>query len=249
MKNNYKSIVFGAVFASSTVQAVSFDDEATWRASAGAFKQETFDNAETLSVNSISRGVQITELPSLDLKLNNTAYIYDGSSSTPIQSAPFFLINIYPYNRSFLPAISFSPKNENSLITAVGLYNSSGDDTLIIKFYDVSGNLLESTTVNPHSSIPVFGGLINSEGAAKVTVEGTGDANNWIAIDNLQVTMDNSISPIASDDCWAIYDNGSLHIPCIKVKTSFGDIKYEADMQYMPLTDPLKFEVTNVQKK
>jgi len=191
MKNICKSVVFGAVFAASSVQAVSFDDETTWRVFAGDFKQETFDNAETLSVNSISRGVQITELPSLNLKLNNAAYIYDGSSGGPMQSAPFSLINVYPYNSSFLPAISFSSKNGNSLITAVGLYNSSGDDTLILKFYDKSGDLMESTTIDANVSIPIFGGLINIKGAAKVTVEGTGDGNNWIAIDNLQVTLDN----------------------------------------------------------
>jgi hypothetical protein len=34
-----------------------------------------------------------------------------------------------------------------------------------------------------------------------------------------------------SDNCWAIYKNGNLHIPCVKVIGPFGDeLQYEADM-------------------
>jgi len=53
-----------------------------------------------------------------------------------------------------------------------------------------------------------------------------------------------------SDDCWAIYEKGSLHIPCIKVKGPFAeDLHYEADMQYEPLSDPMTFQVTGAKPK
>ncbi|TGO02758.1 hypothetical protein PN36_19635 [Candidatus Thiomargarita nelsonii] len=52
------------------------------------------------------------------------------------------------------------------------------------------------------------------------------------------------------DNCWATYEKGSLHIPCIKVKGPFDDeLHYEADMQYEPLSDPMTFQVTGVKPK
>ena len=63
--------------------------------------------------------------------------------------------------------------------------------------------------------------------------------------------MDNQPEPQPpSDDCWAVYENGSLHIPCIKVKGPFGDeLHYEADMQYEPLSEPMNFQVTGAKPK
>jgi hypothetical protein len=53
-----------------------------------------------------------------------------------------------------------------------------------------------------------------------------------------------------TDDCWAVYENGSLHIPCLKVKGPFGDdLHYEADMQYEPLSEPMTFQVTEAKPK
>lgn len=53
-----------------------------------------------------------------------------------------------------------------------------------------------------------------------------------------------------TNECWATYENGKLHIPCIKVKSAFGEeIKYEADMQYKPLSEPMSFELTGAKQK
>jgi hypothetical protein len=52
------------------------------------------------------------------------------------------------------------------------------------------------------------------------------------------------------DNCWAVYENGSLHIPCVKVIGSFGDdLQYEADMQYQPLSEPMSFQLTGAKPK
>jgi YVTN family beta-propeller protein len=54
----------------------------------------------------------------------------------------------------------------------------------------------------------------------------------------------------STDDCWATYENGNLHIPCIKVKGPSGEEwHYEGDMQYEPLSDPMTFQVTGVKPK
>ena len=53
-----------------------------------------------------------------------------------------------------------------------------------------------------------------------------------------------------TNDCWAIYENGNLHIPCIKVIGPFEDeLRYEADMQYEPSSDPMKFKITGATQK
>jgi hypothetical protein len=55
---------------------------------------------------------------------------------------------------------------------------------------------------------------------------------------------------ITENQCWASYENGKLHIPCIKVKGPFGDeFKYEADLQYKPLSEPMIFELTGAKQK
>jgi len=53
-----------------------------------------------------------------------------------------------------------------------------------------------------------------------------------------------------SDNRWAIYENGNLHIPCIKVMGPFDDeLHFEADMQYQPLSEPMTFQVTGANPK
>jgi len=71
-------------------QATSFTDENLWQSMAGSFSLEDFDNLGIL-------GTPITSLPKLGVTLNNTAYIYDGSSGGPLASYPNSLTNIYPY--------------------------------------------------------------------------------------------------------------------------------------------------------
>jgi len=54
----------------------------------------------------------------------------------------------------------------------------------------------------------------------------------------------------SSDDCWVTYENGNLHIPCIKVFGPFGEeLHFEGDMQYEPLSEPMTFQVTGVKAK
>jgi len=51
-------------------------------------------------------------------------------------------------------------------------------------------------------------------------------------------------------ECWAVYENGSLHIPCIKVIGPFGDeLHYEAYLQYEALSEPMTFQVTGAKPK
>jgi len=54
----------------------------------------------------------------------------------------------------------------------------------------------------------------------------------------------------STDDCWVTYENGNLHIPCIKIFDQFGEeLHFEGDMQYEPLSEPMTFQVTGVKPK
>lgn len=56
--------------------------------------------------------------------------------------------------------------------------------------------------------------------------------------------------PTASNECWATYESGQLHIPCVKVKVPLGeDLKYEVDMKYQPLSEPMTFQLIGAQEK
>jgi hypothetical protein len=51
-------------------------------------------------------------------------------------------------------------------------------------------------------------------------------------------------------DCWAVYSDGDLNIPCLKVTSPFGgELKYEVNMQYKPLSEPTSFELTDAQQQ
>jgi len=53
-----------------------------------------------------------------------------------------------------------------------------------------------------------------------------------------------------SNDCWATYENGKLHIPCFKLKGELGEeLHYELDMQYKPLSKPISFQLTGAKHK
>ena len=58
------------------------------------------------------------------------------------------------------------------------------------------------------------------------------------------------IQQLHKKDCWAVYQNGSLHLPCVKVKGPFSDdLKYEVDMQYQPSSEPMSFQITGAKPK
>jgi len=68
--------------------------------------------------------------------------------------------------------------------------------------------------------------------------------------DNIMVYEVGSGKKVAAIECWATYENGKLHIPCMKIKGPFGDdLKYEVDLQYRPLSSPASFSLTGVRQK
>jgi len=52
-----------------------------------------------------------------------------------------------------------------------------------------------------------------------------------------------------ANECEAIYDNGQLQLPCVKVTAPSGQVTdYEAKMEYQPLSDPITFQLTEIKE-
>jgi hypothetical protein len=79
------------------------------------------------------------------------------------------------------------------VIAAVGLWNVSNDDVIGITFFDELDAIMETTIIN--GGFPLFGGIINTTGAARVEIALAGVGNGWITIDDLQVTLEASGIP------------------------------------------------------
>lgn len=160
--------------------AATFTSEAAWQAAAGAYETEDFESLGVL-------GTEVTTLPSIGIDFATINNIYDGSAGGPFFGS-YSLINTYPLNPNQLEPFSFTSSNGQA-ITAVGVWNSSGDEGLVLEFYDSDNLLMEDVLIGSSSSRPVFGGIVNSAGAVRVQIRSDGTGNQWIAIDNLQVTL------------------------------------------------------------
>ncbi|NET69825.1 MAG: PEP-CTERM sorting domain-containing protein [Sphaerospermopsis sp. SIO1G2] len=164
-------------------KGATFTSESDWQSAAGNYQLETFESIGTL-------GTEVTSLPSLGLEFSTTNHIYNGTSGGPL-FGNFSLINTFPFNPNDLDGFSITASNGN-LITALGAWNASGDDELFITFYNELDVVMESVFISASQTQSSFGGIVNSQGASRVEITATGNANRWIAIDNLQVSLQSS---------------------------------------------------------
>ncbi|NES83129.1 MAG: hypothetical protein F6K10_17910 [Moorea sp. SIO2B7] len=87
--------------------------------------------------------------------------------------------------------------SSGELITGLGVWNASGDDELFLAFYDEFDVIIESTIISASRNQAIFGGIVNNQGASRVEISGTGNANRWIAIDNLQIYSNSSTTSVS----------------------------------------------------
>jgi len=169
-----------------------FTSEAAFQTAAGAYALENFDGLGP-------HGTSYSTLSSLGvdlLPLNNGAdprVVSPGIIGGFAHSGSFVLTN---NSNDLLPAngpLNIVPINGMEVITAVGLWNVSNDDVIGITFFDELDAIMETTIIN--GGFPLFGGIINTAGAARVEIALAGVGNGWITIDDLQVTLDTSAIP------------------------------------------------------
>jgi len=171
----------------------------------------------------------------------NKAYI------TYSKSGSIAVIDTNPASSSFNQEIG----TISTTSTDLGQITIASDGKMIF-VVDEAGEML---VIDTDPSSPTFHTQIGSVKTGNYSGDVVVSPNSSVAyVSNI---YDGTISVIgiervgnSTDDCWAIYDNGNLHIPCIKVKGPSGEEwHYEGDMQYEPLSEPMTFQVTGVKPK
>lgn len=179
--NRFLIALAGLLFVSGA-QAASFTDEALFQAAAPGFLQEDFD--------SFTVGDEISILSSLGIQFEDQGDglpgIFDDSTGAAPTSAPNVLSN-RPFGVSSTQNIRFS-RVDSALITAVGFWNVTTDDTMELRFLDAADQLIEAFAIGPQPA-PKFGGIVSSIGAATIEVVCIAGGNCNHGFDDLQLEV------------------------------------------------------------
>lgn len=157
----------------------------------------------------------------------------------------------YTANGAYKTAFGGPAVNDGNWHQLVGTYNNG-----VTNIY-IDGKLAGNGSAGCADNAAHFmiGGYFNSVGKPVNSFKGLVDEvqiyDSALSASEVNALYTNIPSSSTSDnDCWATYENGSLYIPCVKVKVPFsGDLKYAVTMQYKPLSEPMSFELKGAQPK
>jgi hypothetical protein len=156
-----------------------YTDEAQWQAAVGAYSEETFEE--------FTASQQISYLASLDINFDTlvgTTYpaIYNQYCGGDVFGS-FTLMNFgYPCNVSVRGNLNIRPAS-GDLIFSVGYWNSGGNDSTSLEFFDDNDQSLGSAGAGFGFK---FIGIISTVGAKRVEIAEVG-GNGVFSIDNLQI--------------------------------------------------------------
>ncbi len=160
---------------------VTYSDQTAWRVAAGSYVMENFDG--------LTAGAQISSLPTLGIAFDKLgsydAYpaIYDNNCGGNPTSGTQMLINFgYPCQFQPVGDLVLRP-TPGSQILSLGYWNTGGDDTTKLEFFDASNQLLGSITSTSGLS---FIGIVSDVGASWVRISEVA-GNSIFSIDDLQV--------------------------------------------------------------
>jgi len=177
-------------FVAMTAMAASaqhFTSESSWQTAAGTYSLETFDG--------IAAGTQVTSLPGLGIQFD---FLNNGVNHPSVEnhttgfggfahSEPNVLFNAVNPVLPGLGPIILRPISASQVIVGVGYWNTGGDDSSVLTFYDANNNLLD--TLDTGTANLVFNGIINLAGASKVVISPGSIGNAFFSVDDLQVKL------------------------------------------------------------
>ncbi len=170
------------LLATLSLQGTSYTDEAAWQAAVPSFGLENFEG--------FAQGTELNVLNSLDIEFD---FLNNGINYPSVQptlggfshSGSNILLNHVEAALPGLGDIIFHPLNPGDFILGVGYWNTGGDDTTTLSFFDSGNNLIESS--NSGSGL-VFNGIVSIVPASFVRISELG-GNGFFTIDNLQVAL------------------------------------------------------------
>src|ERR1043165_4082650 len=134
--------------------ATGFNDQTAWRAAAGAFSIDDFESYGNLTEHAGLATLNVT----FGLLNDGIHYPFVMNTATTggfSESGVNVLVNRDQPILPGLGTIRMFPAAGN-LFTAVGYWNTGGDDSSELRFYDASGALME--TLNTGTNALVFNG-------------------------------------------------------------------------------------------
>ncbi|HET8578542.1 MAG TPA: PEP-CTERM sorting domain-containing protein, partial [Methylomirabilota bacterium] len=145
--------------------------------------------------DAIGIGTQLSSLPGLGISFG---LLNDGVSFPSVQtnasgfggvnhSAPNVLFNAIIPQLPGLGPIEIFPLVAGTGITALGYWNTGGDDTTIVRFFDAGNNLIEQVVSGAGASNLAFNGIVSGSAACRVEIDGAA-GNGFFSLDDLQVT-------------------------------------------------------------
>lgn len=175
------SALLCVVSAPAFASVVTYTDESAWREAAGTYALENFDG--------FTAGAQISTLPSLGLALDKlgayNAYpaIYKNNCGGSSKSGLNTLVNFgYPCVIGTKGDLVFR-QLPGSNILAMGYWNTGGDDSTKLAFFDANNTAMGSITAAVGLR---FVGLVSTEAPTLIRI--TAVAGNLVfSIDDLQV--------------------------------------------------------------
>jgi len=175
--------VLGSLVQTIGVMAATYTDEATWRAAAGSWVLEDFEG--------ISPGTQVSSLPGLGVSFDTlndnvtfpSVQLRSSTGGFAVSGSNIFLNDI-DFATPGRGPITLQPLNSGDGITAIGYWNTGGDDTTILML-DRHGNPLESL----ESGLGLtFVGIVSAIPATNAVIS-PGMGNTYFTIDDLQLTL------------------------------------------------------------
>ena len=170
--------------AATPALASSFSAETAWRAAAGATTLETFDG--------IAAGTQLSTFAPLGIRFDT---LNDGTTFPSVRSrfntggsshsGTQILLNDNDFALPGRGSIVFRPLTAGQAIFAVGYWNTGGDDTTTLRFFDANNVLIEEVTSGFGS---VFNGIVSTVPAFRVEIAAAA-GNGFFTIDDLQVRV------------------------------------------------------------
>jgi hypothetical protein len=186
MKPTLPLSALALALSAAQASATGYNNEAAWQSAVGTFQKENFDGIANLT--------PVCRLPAVDLYLNRlntkmaapTVMNTSTTGGTSNSGANVLVNQMQPVLPGLGPIRMFSTK-DGHYIKGLGYWNTGGDDSTVLRFYDVNGVLIESSDTG--TELQVFNGIVSDVVVGFVEIDAGSIGNGYFTLDDLQVAF------------------------------------------------------------
>jgi hypothetical protein len=186
MKPSIPLSALALALSAAQAAATGYNNEAAWQSAVGTSQKETFDGFANLT--------PVCRLPAVDLYLNRlntkmhapTVMTTATTGGTSNSGANVLVNQMQPVLPGLGPIRMFSTKT-GQYIKGLGYWNTGGDDSTVLRFYDVNGVLIESSDTGTEAQ--VFNGIVSDVIVGFVEIDAGSIGNGYFTLDDLQVAF------------------------------------------------------------